>query len=203
VAASIDRRARRRTDEPCEAWWIQSNDVFVDIRVTLPGHDDNGLPYSSTRAFAGVFEIADGHSCWHVELDSGDAAPRTIGPRPRSVHTAATILVLIEDAPDGSGRSGCSRRRATTSRVVHHATSCGSHRRCRVSSVVATFGDVRAAGVARRPFDHNGVTMCWADADGSRSTRASWCRYAGLTAARRLTQAGTTLPVLEAPRPHR
>ena len=46
--------------EPCEAWWIQSADAFVDVRVAAPGMEHNGLPYSSTRAFAGRFEIAEG-----------------------------------------------------------------------------------------------------------------------------------------------
>jgi len=86
--------------EPCEAWWIQSSDVYVDIRVALPGHDDNGLPYSSTRAFAGVFEIADGNSCWHVELDSGDVAPRTDRAAAAGLYLdPANPDVLIEDAP--------------------------------------------------------------------------------------------------------
>ena len=63
--------------EPCEAWWIQAGEAFVDIRVAAPGMEDNGLPYSSTRAFAGRFEIADGEVRWHVEIDSDGPVPRT------------------------------------------------------------------------------------------------------------------------------
>ncbi|MGZ4793135.1 MAG: hypothetical protein ACXWBO_14830, partial [Ilumatobacteraceae bacterium] len=63
--------------EPCEAWWLQSNEAFVDVRVTLSGFEHNGLPYSSTRAFAGTFEIAGGELRWNVELDSGGPVPRT------------------------------------------------------------------------------------------------------------------------------
>ena len=31
--------------EPCEAWWIQAGEAFVDVRVAAPGMEDNGLPY--------------------------------------------------------------------------------------------------------------------------------------------------------------
>ena len=63
--------------EPCEAWWIQAADAFVDVRVAVRGMEHNGLPYSSTRAFAGRFEIAEGEVRWHVELDSDGPVPRT------------------------------------------------------------------------------------------------------------------------------
>ena len=86
--------------EPCEAWWIQAGEAFVDVRVALPGHEDNGLPYSSTRVFAGRFEVVDGEARWHVDLDSD-------GPVPRIDRAAAAglfispddPLLMIEDAP--------------------------------------------------------------------------------------------------------
>jgi len=107
--------------EPCEAWWIQSKDVFVDIRVTLPGHDDNGLPYSSTRAFAGVFEIADGHSCWHVELDSGDVVPRTDRAAAAGLYIdPADPEVLIEDAPGRFREVWVQQAVGDAVQVVHH-----------------------------------------------------------------------------------
>jgi hypothetical protein len=86
--------------EPCEAWWIQAADAFVDVRVTLPGIEHNGLPYSSTRAFAGWFEIADGEARWHVEIDSDGVVPRT----DRAAATGLYIslddpALMIEDAP--------------------------------------------------------------------------------------------------------
>ena len=86
--------------EPCEAWWLQSNDVFVDVRVTLPGCEHNGLPYSATRAFAGTFEIAGGESRWHVDLDSGGPVPRTDLAAASGLFIAAEDpLLMIEDAP--------------------------------------------------------------------------------------------------------
>jgi len=86
--------------EPCEAWWIQAADAFVDVRVTLPGAEHNGLPYSSTRAFAGWFEIAEGEARWHVTMDSDGVAPRT----DRAAATGLYIspidpMLMIEDAP--------------------------------------------------------------------------------------------------------
>ena len=86
--------------EPCEAWWIQATEAFVDVRVAAPGRENNGLPYSSTRAFAGRFEIADGEVRWHVELDSDGPVPRT----DRAASTGLFIadddpLLMIEDAP--------------------------------------------------------------------------------------------------------
>ena len=86
--------------EPCEAWWIQAGEAFVDVRIELPGCEDNGLPYSSTRAFAGRFEIADGEARWHVELDSDGAAPRTDRAAAAGLFIAADDpLLMIEDAP--------------------------------------------------------------------------------------------------------
>jgi len=86
--------------EPCEAWWIQSGDVFVDVRVTLPGCGDSGLPYSSTRAFAGWFEIAGGESRWHVEIDSDGSVPRIDRAAAEGLYISADdSALLIEDAP--------------------------------------------------------------------------------------------------------
>jgi hypothetical protein len=81
-----------RPTEPCEAWWIQTADAFVDVRVAAPGMEHNGLPYSSTRAFAGLFEIADGEVRWHVELDSD-------GDVPRIDRAAAAGLFMAPDDP--------------------------------------------------------------------------------------------------------
>jgi hypothetical protein len=87
--------------EPCEAWWIQADEAFVDIRVAMPGQDDNGLPYSSTRAFAGRFEIADDEARWHVELDSGGPVPRTDRAVARGLFISPDDpLLMIEDAPE-------------------------------------------------------------------------------------------------------
>lgn len=86
--------------EPCEAWWIQTERAFVDVRITLPGHAQNGLPYSSTRAFAGTFEIADGEARWHVELDSEGAVPRTDRGAASGLFVSNDDpLLMIEDAP--------------------------------------------------------------------------------------------------------
>ena len=86
--------------EPCEAWWIQAGDAFVDVRVTAPGMDNNGLPYSSTRVFAGWFEIADGEVRWHVELDSEGPAPRIDRAADAGLYIAPDDpLLMIEDAP--------------------------------------------------------------------------------------------------------
>jgi hypothetical protein len=89
-----------RPTEPCEAWWIQTGEAFVDVRVAAPGQEHNGLPYSSTRAFAGRFEIAEGEIRWHVELDSDGVVPHT----DRAAATGLFIaeddpLLMIEDAP--------------------------------------------------------------------------------------------------------
>jgi hypothetical protein len=89
-----------RPTEPCEAWWIQAGEAFVDVRVAAPGREDNGLPYSSTRAFAGRFEIADGEARWHVELDSGGPTPRTDRAGAAGLFIAPDDpLLMIEDAP--------------------------------------------------------------------------------------------------------
>jgi hypothetical protein len=86
--------------EPCEAWWIQAGESFVDVRVAAPGMEDNGLPYSSTRAFAGRFEIVDGEVRWHVELDSEGPAPRTDRAAAAGLYMASDDpLLMIEDAP--------------------------------------------------------------------------------------------------------
>lgn len=86
--------------EPCEAWWIQAGEAFVDVRVALPGNDGNGLPYSSTRAFAGRFEIAEGEVRWHVDLDSDGAVPRIDRAAAAGLFIAPDdSLLMIEDAP--------------------------------------------------------------------------------------------------------
>ena len=86
--------------EPCEAWWIQADEAFVDVRVALPGRENNGLPYSSTRAFAGRFEIADDEVRWHGELDSDGSAPRTDRAAAAGVYLSPhDPLLMIEDAP--------------------------------------------------------------------------------------------------------
>jgi hypothetical protein len=86
--------------EPCDAWWIQSGEAFVDVRVAAPGKENNGLPYSSTRAFAGRFEIADGEVRWHVELDSDGPVPRTDRAAAAGLFIAEhDPLLMIEDAP--------------------------------------------------------------------------------------------------------
>jgi hypothetical protein len=86
--------------EPCEAWWIQTADAFVDVRVVLTGREDNGLPYSSTRAFAGRFEIEGGEVRWHVDIDSDGPVPRTDRAAADGLYLAAgDPLLMIEDAP--------------------------------------------------------------------------------------------------------
>lgn len=86
--------------EPCEAWWIQSGAAFVDVRVASPGRENNALPYSSTRAFAGSFEIAEGEARWHVELDSDGPVPRTDHAAEAGLFIAADDpSLMIEDAP--------------------------------------------------------------------------------------------------------
>lgn len=86
--------------EPCEAWWIQAADAFVDVRVAVRGMEHNDLPYSSTRAFAGRFEIAEGEVRWHVELDSGGPVPRTDRAAAAGLFIAPDDpLLMIEDAP--------------------------------------------------------------------------------------------------------
>lgn len=85
--------------EPCEAWWLQAGELFVDVRVTTPGNEANELPYSSTRAFAGRFEIAEGQARWHLRLDSMGFAPRTDAADAAGLYRSAhEPNVLIEDA---------------------------------------------------------------------------------------------------------
>jgi hypothetical protein len=89
-----------RPTEPCEAWWLQGDEAFVDLRVVLPGHENNDLPYSSTRAFAGRFEIVSGEPRWHVDLDSGAPVPRVDRGSVGGLRLAADDpLLMIEDAP--------------------------------------------------------------------------------------------------------
>lgn len=86
--------------EPCEAWWVQTGDLFVDVRVARPGCEGNGLPFSSTRVFAGRFELVDDGVRWHVELDSGGEVPRTDGAAGVHLHLAdGSERVMIENAP--------------------------------------------------------------------------------------------------------
>ena len=86
--------------EPCEAWWIQSADVFIDVRVAKPGFENNDLPYSQTRAFAGRFEIAEGEVRWHLELDSLGLAPRTDRAAAGGLYLCEDDpLLMVEDAP--------------------------------------------------------------------------------------------------------
>ena len=86
--------------EPCEAWWLQTEDSFIDIRITRDGHHDNGLPYSSTRAFAGRFEIVDGETRWHLELDTDGRAPSTDSALASGLYIDNVDTdVMIEDAP--------------------------------------------------------------------------------------------------------
>ncbi len=86
--------------EPCEAWWIQAGQVFVDVRVVLPGNEHNGLPYSSTRAFAGRFEVSEGEVRWHVDIDSDGAVPRIDRAAERGLFIAPDDpSLMIEDAP--------------------------------------------------------------------------------------------------------
>ncbi len=79
---------------------MQSEDLFVDVRVTLPGRSGEGLPFSSTRAFAGRFAAVEGGVRWHVELDSDGPVPRTDGAAGVDlVVDPGEPLVMVEDAP--------------------------------------------------------------------------------------------------------
>lgn len=91
---------RDRT-EPCAAWWVQAGEWFVDVRVVVDGPEDNGLPYSQTRAFAGRFELdGEGAPCWHVEVDSAGPAPRLDRGAPGGLWLDADDRsLMIEDAP--------------------------------------------------------------------------------------------------------
>ncbi len=126
--------------EPCDAWWLQTNDVFVDVRVTRDGHDENGMPYSSTRAFAGRFEIADGEIRWHLALDSH-------GPTPHTDRAPAGGLfldpdepgVMIEDAP-GRFREVWVRHKPVGPIEVVHTDSMIAVRIGDIGAVVQTDG---------------------------------------------------------------
>ena len=86
--------------EPCEAWWIQTERSFVDIRFTLPGLANNGLPYSSTRAFAGTFTIIGDETRWNLELDTARPTPHTdIGAASGLYISPEDPNLMIEDAP--------------------------------------------------------------------------------------------------------
>jgi hypothetical protein len=86
--------------EPCEAWWLQAEETFVDVRVVAPSREDNNLPYSSTRAFAGRFEIVGGEPRWHVDLDSDGTVPRVDRGSVGGLLLAGDDpLLMIEDAP--------------------------------------------------------------------------------------------------------
>lgn len=66
--------------EPSQAWWLQTEHAFVDVRVPLPGNEHTTLPFSSARAFAGRFEVVGPDEVrWHMDLDSDGEAPRTDG----------------------------------------------------------------------------------------------------------------------------
>lgn len=86
--------------EPCDAWWVQSDRWFVDIRLSRPGHEDNTLPYSQTRLMAGWFRQADGWSEWNVLIDSARETPATdraaADGLTRSEHEPD---LMVEDAP--------------------------------------------------------------------------------------------------------
>lgn len=86
--------------EPCDAWWVQTEDLFVDVRVARSGQEDNGLPFSSTRAFGGRFEVTADGVRWHVDLDSGGVTPRTDGALGVDLSIDPDDpQVMIEDAP--------------------------------------------------------------------------------------------------------
>lgn len=79
---------------------MQTEDLFVDVRVNLAGQDNTGLPFSSTRAFAGRFEVIEGGFRWHVELDSDGIVPRSDGAAGVDLSLDDhDPLVMIEDAP--------------------------------------------------------------------------------------------------------
>ena len=87
--------------EPCEAWWVQTDGWFVDVRVAQPGYENNTLPFSSTRAFAGRFTPVDGGFRWFVELDSDGITPRVDGTAGVDLSIDADDpSLMIEDAPD-------------------------------------------------------------------------------------------------------
>jgi hypothetical protein len=127
--------------EPCEAWWIQAGEAFVDVRVAAPGMEDNGLPYSSTRAFAGRFEIADGEVRWHVELDSGGPVPRTDRAAAAGLHIALDDpLLMIEDAP-GRFREEWVQHAPEREVEFVHSSNLVAVRVGGISGVVMSIGD--------------------------------------------------------------
>jgi len=128
--------------EPCEAWWIQAADAFVDVRVTLRGREGNGLPYSSTRAFAGWFEIADSEARWHVALDSEGVVPRTDRAAAAGLFMSPVDpLVMIEDSPGRFREEWVQQAHGRDVEVVRHgkliAVRVGD-----VAGVVHAVGDV-------------------------------------------------------------
>jgi hypothetical protein len=138
--------------EPCEAWWIQTGDSFVDVRLAAPGMEENGLPYSSTRAFAGRFEIADGEARWHVELDSEGPAPRVDRAAATGLYIAAEDpLLMIEDAP-GRFREEWVQHASEGDVEVVHAANLVAVRVGDVSGVVLTMG----GAVSGRVWHHEG-----------------------------------------------
>ncbi len=122
--------------EPCEAWWLQAEHSFIDIRVTHDGQDGNGLPYSSTRAFAGCFEIADGETRWHLELDTDGRAPSIDQALASGLYIdAGDGDLMIEDAP-GRFREEWVRQAPVGDIEVVHAHSMIAIRINEVSAVV-------------------------------------------------------------------
>jgi hypothetical protein len=124
--------------EPCEAWWLQTERSFIDIRVTRDGHADNGLPYSSTRAFAGRFEIADGETRWHLELDTHGRTPSTDTALASGLYIDTGDGdgdVMIEDAP-GRFREEWVRHTPIGDIEIVHANSMIAIRINEISAVV-------------------------------------------------------------------
>jgi hypothetical protein len=122
--------------EPCEAWWLQTERSFIDIRVTHDGQDGHGLPYSSTRAFAGRFEIADGETRWHLELDTAGRAQSTDKALASGLYIDADNGdLMIEDAP-GRFREEWVRQSPVGDVELVHADSMIAIRINEVSAVV-------------------------------------------------------------------
>ncbi len=139
--------------EPCEAWWIQSDDIFVDIRVTQPGFEGNDLPYSQTRAFAGRFEIADGEVRWHLELDSLGLAPRTDRAPSGGLYISDDDpLLMIEDAP-GRFRELWVNHAPNGSVEIEHTPNRVSVRVGDIYGVVETTGGAISSWASRGPLD--------------------------------------------------
>ena len=152
--------------EPCEAWWLQSAEWFVDVRVARPGYEDNGLPYSATRAFAGRFEIIDGEVCWHLVLDTAGLAPRTDRAAAGGLYLSPDDpLLMIEDAP-GRFRE----------EWVQHSPSSSADATVGPDRIAVRLGDIHGAvwieGAATmgRVWTGGGVEV--AAVDGRRSGRS-------------------------------